>query len=44
LAVIRPQRLGPAETSEPENEKDRECGENEDAGENMDGLNNLEHE
>ena len=43
LAVIRPRRLGPAETQGVEKEKDREYRENEDTGENVDGLNKLKH-
>jgi hypothetical protein len=35
--------LRPMEGSEAENEEDRECPENEDAGENVDGLNQLKH-
>jgi hypothetical protein len=41
--VIPPHRLRPIESFEAENEGDRECGENEDAGENVDGLNKLKH-
>ena len=42
-AVIRPRGLGPAETTDAENEKDRECGENEDAGENVGELKDFKH-
>jgi hypothetical protein len=40
-AVIRLRR--PAETKGVENEKDPEYRENEDTGENVDGLNKLKH-
>ena len=40
-AVIQPRRLGPAETADAENEQDREYRENENIGENVDGLNKL---
>jgi hypothetical protein len=43
LAGIRPRRLGPAETAETENEKDRNCRENEGIGENGRGLKKLKH-
>ena len=39
-AVIRP---WPAETADAENEKEHEYRENEDRGENVDGLNQLKH-
>jgi hypothetical protein len=42
-ADMRPRRLGPAETAEAENEKDRECREKEDIGGNGDGLKKLKH-
>ena len=44
LACIRPLRLGPAETVEADQEKDRECSENEDTGQNVVGLNELQHD
>ena len=42
-AVVRPRRLGPAETKGVEKEKDREYREKDDTGENVDGLNKLKH-
>ena len=42
-ANMGPRRLGPAETTEAENEKNPECCENEDIGENGDGLKKLKH-
>ena len=43
LAGIRPRRLGPAETAEAKNEKDREYRENEDISENMDEWKEFKH-